>query len=67
MNDFHCLLFSETLVISKATLNLDLNGYFSEHIYGIKSPGTIRGRHSDGLSSHVENYLKNKLEIVEKF
>ena len=47
-------------------MNLDLKGYFSEHIYGIKSPGTVRGRHSGGISLYVKNYLKNKLEIVEK-
>ena len=66
VNDFDILLFSETWVSSKTTLNLDLKGYFSEHIYGIKSPGTVRGRHSGGISLYVKNYLKNKLEIVEK-
>lgn len=66
MNDFDILLFSETWVSSKTTLNLDLNGYFSEHIYGIKSPGTVRGRHSGGLSLYAKNYLKNKIEVVEK-
>ena len=66
MNDFDVLLFSEAWVSSKTTVNLDLNVYFSEYIYGIKSPGTVRGRHSGGLSLYVKNYLTNKLEIVEK-
>ena len=36
------------------------------HVFGTKSPGTTKGRYSGGISVYVKNYLKDKLEVVEK-
>ena len=66
VNDFDILLFSETSLSSKTSSNLDINGYFSQHIFGNKSPGTVKGRYSGGISLYAKNYLKNKIKIVEQ-
>ena len=62
------MLLSETWLSSKTSLNLDINGYFSKHIFGNKAPGTgtVKGRYSGGISLYAKNYLKNKIKIVEQ-
>ena len=66
VNDYDILLLQETWINSKINLNLNLNGYFCHHIFGTKSPGAKKGRYSGGISVYAKNYLKDKLEIVEK-
>ena len=47
-------------------MNLEINGYVSEHVYGNKTPGCVKGRYSDGISLHIKDYLKDKVKIIEK-
>ena len=66
MNDFDILLLSETWISSKNTINLEINGYFCEHIFGNKTPGSVKGRFSSGISVYAKNHLKSKIKIIEK-
>ena len=36
------------------------------NLFGIKSPGSSKGRYSSGLSLYAKHYLKDKLEIIDK-
>ena len=66
VKDYDILSLQETWINSKINMNLNLNGYFCHHIFGTKSPGAKKGRYSGGISVYAQNYLKDKLEIVEK-
>ena len=66
MNDFCILIFSETWISNKTSINLDINGYFSEHLYGTKAPGSSKGRYSGGLSLYAKYYLQDKIQIIVK-
>ena len=53
-------------LVKKTSLNLDINGYFCEHLFGTKAPGSSKGSYSGGLSIYAKHYLKDKLEIIDK-
>ena len=59
-------MFSETWLSSSEQLNLDIQGYTCDHLYGNKSAGAKRERYSGGISIYYKNYLKNSIHIVEK-
>ena len=65
-NDADIYMFSETWLSSSEQLNLDIQGYTCDHLYGNKSAGAKRGRYSGGISIYYKNYLKNSIHIVEK-
>ena len=58
VNNFDILLLSETWLSSKTSLNLDINGYFSQHLFGNISPGTVKGRYSGGISLFAKKILE---------
>lgn len=59
-------MFSETWLSDSDKLNLDIQGYTCDHLYGNKSAGAKKGRYSGGISIYYKNCLKNKIKIVEK-
>lgn len=63
---YDIVLVSETWVSKKDHLNLDIQGYTSEHIPGNKSAGAKKGRYSGGISIFYKNFLKDKIQIVDK-
>lgn len=50
----------------KDILNLDIQGYTCEHIFGNKSAGAKKGRFSGGISIYYKNCLKGKIKVLEK-
>ena len=60
------ILLSETWISNSENLNLDIEGYSCEHIFGNKSRGTKKGRFSGGISVYYKNCYKDKIQIVEK-
>lgn len=60
------LLLSETWISHKTAINLEINGFYSEHVFGSKTPGAVKGRYSGGVSVYVKNYLKKSVQIIEK-
>ena len=60
------MLLSETWISDSETVNLDIEGYSCDHIYGNKSRGTRKGRFSGGISVYYKNCYKDKIQIVEK-
>ena len=63
---YDILILSETWISKTTSLNLGINGYFCEYLFGTKSPVSTKGRYSGGLSIFAKHYLKDKLEIIEK-
>ena len=47
-------------------LNLDIEGYLSDHIYDNKSQNTNKGRFSGGVSIYYKHSLKNRIKILNK-
>ena len=60
------LLLSETWISNKTAINLEINGFYSEHVFGNKTLGAVKGRYSGGVSVYVKNYLKKSVQIIEK-
>ena len=58
MNDFDIFLLSETWISSKSSMNLEIDGYFCEHLFGNKTPGLVKGRYSGGMSIYAKHYFK---------
>ena len=56
---------NETWISNHETINLDINGYCSEHICGNKSKNTTRGRFSGGISFYFRSDLKKYISVVE--
>ena len=64
--DADVYFFSETWLSGSDQLNLDIQGYTCDHLYGNKSAGSTKGRYSGGISIYYKNYLKNSIKVVEK-
>ncbi|MEW8545253.1 MAG: reverse transcriptase family protein, partial [Candidatus Thiodiazotropha sp.] len=63
----HDLVFlNETWISSTENINLELNGYCSEHISGNKSKNTKKGRFSGGISFYYKTELRKHIQIIEK-
>ena len=60
------MLLNETWISKNDNINLDIQGYTSEHLFGNKSIGTKKGRYSGGISIYYKNFLKEKIKVVEK-
>ena len=50
----------------KDSLNLDIQGYSCEHLFGNKSAGAKKGRFSGGISLYYKNCLNGKIKVLEK-
>jgi hypothetical protein len=46
--------------------NAGIQGYECEHVYGMKSTGSKRGRYSGGVSIYYKDNLKKYVEVIEK-
>ena len=66
INSYDIVFLGETWIRSDACLNLNINGYTSEHLLGQKSKQKRLGRCSGGISVYYKNYLKDKIQIVKK-
>lgn len=66
LNKYDIIFLQETWLSEANCLNLDIEGYLSDHIYGNKSPNTKRGRFSGGISVYYKLGLKNRIKIVKK-
>ena len=47
-------------------INLEINGYKCDHVYGQKSRGVRKGRQSGGITVYFREELSDKISIVEK-
>lgn len=66
LQQYDVVLLQGTWLNKHSHINLELNGYISEHIYGNKSVNTTKGRFSGGLSLYYRESLKSKINVVEK-
>ena len=66
VNDYQILLLTETWIGRNNVMNLEINGYSSEHVFGNKSPGCVKGRYSGGISLYVKDYLKDRVKVIDK-
>ena len=66
LSEFDIIFLQETWLSPKSTLNLEIQGYCSDHLLGNKSPNTKKGRYSGGISVYYRNYLKSCINIEEK-
>ena len=71
--DFHefiqshdIILLCETWLSPNTITNLDIDGYFSSHIFGNKSKNTRKGRYSGGISVYIKHELMKQVTVVEK-
>ena len=60
------LLLSETWISNKTAINLEINGFYREHVFGNKTPGAVKGRYSGGVSVYVKNYLKKQYKLLKR-
>ena len=66
VSSYDIVLLNETWISKNDNINLDIQGYTSEHLFGNKSTGTKKGRYSGESRSNIKNFLKEKIKIVEK-
>ena len=60
------MFLNETWISSIENINLELNGYCSEHIPGNKSKNTKKGHFSGGISFYYKTELRKYVQIIEK-
>ena len=67
ITSYDLIFMNETWISNHETINSDINGYsnYSEHISGIRSKNTIRGRFSGGISFYYKSELKKYIHVVE--
>ena len=66
VNEYDVVFLSETWISDSETVNLDIDGYSCDHVYGNKSRCTRKGRFSGGISVYYTNCYKDKIQIVDK-
>lgn len=66
ISEHDVVLLSETWLSNTECLNLEIDGYSCDHIFGNKSVGTRKGRFSGGISIYYKNCYRDKIHIVEK-
>ena len=66
INSYEIILLGETWISKKHCIDLEINGYQSEHVFGQKSHGVTKGRQSGGISVYFKNELKDNISIIEK-
>ena len=65
INSYDFFLFSETW--ASTSFNLELNGFQSFHIPGIKGNNSKQGRKSGGISMYYKTEYTVNIFVVEKF
>ena len=65
ISHFSLIFLNETWISNSDTINLDINGYCSEHISGNKSRNTTKGRYSGGISIYYKTELKQYVKVIE--
>jgi len=66
INDYDIVFLSETWLSNNSHINLDIQGFHSEHLLGNNAINTRKGRYSGGLSLYYKQTLNNHIKIVEK-
>lgn len=66
ISSYDLIFLSETWISKTDSINLDIDGYQSDHVFGNKSKNTTKGRFSSGISFYYRNELKDFITIVEK-
>ena len=66
LNNYDIIFLCETWLAKTDDLNLDINGFESEHLFGNKSKNTKKGRFSGGISIYFKSCLSTHVKIVEK-
>lgn len=63
---YDVLFFGETWISKTDLVNLDIEGYHSEHVFACKALGARKGRYSGGVSVYIKNSLKDNVVVVGK-
>lgn len=66
VTDYDLVFLSETWLSKSVSLNLDLNGYESIHVYGNKTRNVRKGRYSGGITVYYRHELNNCITVLEK-
>ena len=66
ISEFDIVFLNETWLNENDFCNLGINGYESDHIYGVKAKNSGRGRYSGGISVYYRSSLKPYIKIEEK-
>jgi hypothetical protein len=64
VSDFDILCLNETWISDKDTSNLDIEGYFSEHLSGNKSRNVTKDRYRGGLTVYFKNVYKKYIHVL---
>ena len=66
IKQYDIVILGETWIQKNDLTNLDIEGYYSDHVFASKSLGTTKGRYSGGITVYVKNRLKDHVTIAEK-
>ena len=61
LDHYDLILLSETWISNKHTINLDIKGFESYHIFGQKTRGVKKEPYSGGLSVYFRSEFKIKI------
>ena len=66
VRSYDIVFLCETWTSRRNTINLDIEGYDSAHIFGQKTPGVNKGRQSGGISVYFRKTLKQFITVIEQ-
>ena len=66
VNDYVIVIFTETWISPNTHYNLDIRGFISNHIHGMKSIHARKGRYIGGVSVYFRSCLSDKIKTIEK-
>jgi hypothetical protein len=66
IKEYDIIFLSESRISKNTAVNLNIDVFYSDHLFGNKSRYAHRGRYSGDISVYFKQFLGNDIKIVEK-